>query len=178
MGDFDLSVGVEVFDHGIYTVVLASNASLVAGALPLVPEHKRPNLNEELFAWYGRMWPEWPIALCCFNNAQAADADPMLWWYEPLDGSRFLAPAVDCHTGGVPDLQALVGVDHWVIAGGKQERHGLNRVRYRDEGNIPPFARALLPDWVAGQRLRTSLQNGDFIVPVNNPTELLRGIVQ
>lgn len=174
------AAGVEVFDHGIYTVVLAANASFVFSALPLVPEEKRPPFNQRLFDWYGSMWPDWPVALCCFNNRQAAQADPMLWWYEPLDDSWLLAPSIDCHTGEVPDLDADVAVDHWVIAGLQERRFpNLVPVRYRDETAIPAFAAALLPSYVVGVKIETRLQNGDFLFPANKLAvrEARRGVL-
>src|SRR5205823_2395778 len=71
---------VEVFDSGIYTVVLARDARAIPGALSQVPAAKQPVLNPELFQAYARWYPDWTFALCCFSNRQAARATPMLWW--------------------------------------------------------------------------------------------------
>jgi hypothetical protein len=40
-----------------------------------------------------------------------------LLWYDPLEHDRLVLPAIDCHTGAVPDLSADVRTDHWVLFG-------------------------------------------------------------
>lgn len=156
---------VEVFESGIYTVVLASDARAIPGALDEVPARKRPPLNDELFAWYHATFPGWPVALCCFDNADKRKATPMLWWYRPLFPEWLFAPAVDAHTGAAPDLTAKVRVDHWVIAGSYAMEPGDGApVRYRDA--LPPHMEAWLPDQVVGSFHRGMLANADFVLPV------------
>ncbi|MGH3648095.1 MAG: hypothetical protein ACRDTM_13085, partial [Micromonosporaceae bacterium] len=72
---------VTVFEHDIYTVVLASDPTQIPGALSRVPERKRPALNPELFDFYAKVFPQHSIALCCFDNADAQQASPLLIWY-------------------------------------------------------------------------------------------------
>lgn len=74
---------VEVFDHDIYTVVLASDPTQIPAALHHVPPYKRPPLNPVLFEFYADAFPGYTIALCCFDNAQALRAKPLLMWYPP-----------------------------------------------------------------------------------------------
>jgi hypothetical protein len=108
---------VQVFEHDIYTVVLATNATLIPDALSLVPEHRRVPVNRPLFDFYAREYPDHAVALCCFDNRDAARSDPLLLWYEPLRPDRVELPAIDCHTGGIPEIGAPVEVDHHVILG-------------------------------------------------------------
>jgi hypothetical protein len=151
---------VEVFESGIYTVVLALDARAIPVALHRVPKKKRPPLNDRLFDWYADAFPAWPIALCCFNTAQAAKATPMLWWYEPLAPGRLFAPAIDCHTGDIPDLGARVDVDHWVIFGAS-ELEGGAEVDYSDP--IPDDVARYLPTRVVGAEVRRRMPNADFV---------------
>ncbi len=109
---------VEIFEAaGIYTVVLAQDARAIPDALDQVPKDKRPKLNPELFEAYAKWYPDWTIALCCFNNNEAQEALPMLWWYEPMNPEILFLPALDCHTGSVPSLHSSVQVDHTLAAG-------------------------------------------------------------
>src|SRR5262249_32594810 len=55
---------VRVFDHDIYTVVLADRAEDIPTALAHVPPHKRPATNKPIFEAYARPHPRWPFALC------------------------------------------------------------------------------------------------------------------
>ena len=160
---------VEIFDSGIYTVVLAQNPEDIPRVLHRVPAEKRPNLNEQLFAWYGARFPNWSFALCCFNNSDAVDADPMLWWYDPnLHREQFMLPSIDCHTGAVPDLDRAVEVDHWVILGDRERRSPyMQEVKYSEARAMSKLARALLPKWVIGRKFVGTLPNTDFIFPVD-----------
>ena len=156
---------VEVFESGIYTVALASDARAIVDALDRIPDRKRPPLNPVLFDWYHATFPGWPVALCCFDNTERALATPMLWWYEPAHREWLFAPAVDAHTGAVPDLSAPVPVDHWVVAGSSEmEEQAGSAVHYRDA--VEPELAAYLPDRVVGSYHRGRLPNADFVIPV------------
>ncbi|MFD0596658.1 hypothetical protein ACFQZ4_34100 [Catellatospora coxensis] len=106
-----------VFDHDVYTVVLADDPMAGYAALERVPPHRRPPVSPELFEFYALTFPRHTIALCCFDNRDALRAKPLLLWYEPIDPDRIVLPAVDCHTGGVPLLGSPVDRDHVVIFG-------------------------------------------------------------
>jgi hypothetical protein len=152
---------VQVFRAaGIYTVVLAQDARDIPAALSQVPRAKRPRLNPALFDAYARWYPDWTVALCCFSNRQARLAHPLLWWYRPMHPDRLFLPAVDCHTGDVPDLEASVAVDH-VVAVGSYRMTGGRPVRYRD--TVPPAVAPYLRPSLIGRRYREDLPNGDFV---------------
>lgn len=156
---------VEVFEAGIYTVVLAADATDIPAAIDRVPERKRPALNPALFDWYRATFPGWPVALCCFATADAARADPMLWWYRPAYPEWLFAPAIDAHDGNPPNLDARVRVDHWVIAGSDRMHPAAGvPVSYRDQ--IPDDVQALLPTRVVGRQVNAVLPNADFVFPV------------
>jgi hypothetical protein len=161
------SASVEVFDTGIYTVVLASDARAIPTALGQVPYEKRPPLSPALFDAYAAWYPGWTIALCCFNNRESARATPLLWWYEPLYRDRLFAPALDCHTGDVPDLDALVTVNHTVAWGSdrmRQEGPTQETVRYQDV--VPTAVKPYLTRQVIGRVYAGKMPNGDFVFPV------------
>lgn len=152
---------VEVFDHDVYTVLLADDPTLLPGALAKVPKRKRPRLDPELMAFYARAYPGHSVAVCCFDNADAREAKPLLLWYEPHDPDVLTAPALDCHTGGPPDPDGLVGVDHWVLFGTDEASPEQGApVTYRR--GMRHELRRFLPDRVVGARYTGSLPNGDF----------------
>ncbi|MFF2845208.1 hypothetical protein ACFVT5_02590 [Streptomyces sp. NPDC058001] len=154
---------VEVFEHDIYTVLLATDPNAVPAALARVPEHRRPRLDPALFAFYAERYPGHAIAVCCFDNAEATRAKPLLMWYPPTDPDRLTLPALDCHTGGVPDLNSLVSVDHWVIVGTDEASEGWGKpVHYAPD--MRHALRAFLPDTVMGVHVNGSLPNGDFVI--------------
>lgn len=161
-----LAPTVEVFDSGIYTVVLASDASAIPGALDRVAPQRRPDVKPKLFSWYARHFRDWPVALCCFDNREARHATPMLWWYEPRFPDLLFAPAVDAHTGGPPDLERPVDVDHHVALGSTDGDSGVG-VTYSDP--LSDEVRSLLPTHVVGASyVNVRMDNGDFVAPVES----------
>ncbi|WP_412516323.1 hypothetical protein K8Z49_36465 [Actinomadura madurae] len=166
---------VQVFDHDVYTVVLATDPTLIPDALEQVPPHKRIPANRPLFDFYAAMYPGYAVALCCFDNREALAANPLLMWYSPHDPDRFALPAIDCHTGAVPDLGAQVLTDHWVVFGTDEARPGWGaEVRYAphyDQDNLPQAplnsgpAAPFLPGRVMGVQFDGWHPNGDFVIP-------------
>ncbi|WP_367127217.1 hypothetical protein [Saccharothrix sp. HUAS TT1] len=153
--------GVEVFEHDIYTVVLASDPTRIPQALEQVPPHKRPRVGAELFRFYADVFPGHAIVLCCFDNAEARWARPLMLWYRPTEPDRLVLPALDCHTGDVPDLDALVPVDHWLLFGTDEVGVGWgHEVDYG--GKVRHKLREFLPDRVIGVRVGGSGSGGEW----------------
>jgi hypothetical protein len=172
---------VQIFDHDIYTVVLATDPTLIPDALEQVPPQKRIAANRPLFDFYAAMYPGYAVALCCFDNREARQANPLLMWYTPRDENRFALPAVDCHTGGVPDLRTDVLTDHWVVFGTDEaapewgvpvqytngpsgEISTLLPKRFRPQSAFEEF----LPKRVIGMQFTGWQPNGDFVIPYKN----------
>lgn len=157
---------VQVFDHDIYTIVLAEDPTQIPAALQQVPPNKRPLLDRGLFDFYAAMYPYHSIVLCCFDNAEAHRANPLLIWYPPPFDDWIIMPAVDGHTGGVPDLAAQVDTDHWLVFGADNAPEGIGRPVYYHE--MDPVLRAFLPDRVVGREYRSQTVNGDFALSIQN----------
>jgi len=168
---------VQIFEHDIYTVILAEDPVAIPSSLQKIEKRKRIAENSELFAFYSKYSPKYPVALCCFDNADAARASPILLWYKPLHPNEFAAPAIDSHTGSAPDLSAHVLVDHWVIFG-CDDALGTG-VWYQD--NPPDEVRPFLPRRVVGRQFSGKFPNGDFIgtkAGSESPTFLRRSPVK
>lgn len=157
---------VRVFEHDIYTVVLASRAQDIPAVLSRVPAAKRPVLNKEIFEAYARWYPGWTFALCCFNTKDEASAKPLLWWYEPQHPEFLFFPALDGHDGKVPNLSAQVTVDHAIMVGSHEATDGED-VRFTDSG-MSEELRKLLPTLVVGRQYNERLRNGDFLFRVSD----------
>jgi hypothetical protein len=156
---------VQVFDHDVYTVILAADPTAIPAALGQVPPHRRPNVDPGLLRFYADHFPDHTIALCCFDNADAQRAKPLLLWYPPLDPDQLTVPALDCHTGAAPDLDTAVPVDHWVLLSTDQAPTGWGEpVAY--PRNMRHSLRAFLPDAVVGRYYGRgqTLPNGDFTI--------------
>jgi hypothetical protein len=187
---------VVVFTRGIYDVVLARSAGFVAEALHRVHPDKRPPLNEAIFRLYQTWFPDWPVALCCFNNTELVRSLPLLWWYRPRNPGILFAPALDGHDGAPPRLDGPVAVDHTVVFGSDRLVFG-NPVHYSDKIDAETVARLFapnqgseraaarqrareaqeklqralplwhyLPERVDGRRYHEMLPNGDFTCQV------------
>ncbi|WP_432097154.1 hypothetical protein [Streptomyces sp. bgisy100] len=154
---------VEIFEHDIYTVLLAADPTRIPAALEDVPEHKRPRLDPDLLRFYADHFPGHTIAVCCFDSAAARRAKPLLMWYSPLDPDRLTLPALDCHTGRAPDLDAEVPVDHWVLLSTDEApRLWGEPVDYAPD--MRHRLRSYLPDAVVGAHYGGRLPNGDFSI--------------
>jgi hypothetical protein len=164
-----VDVAAHVFDHDIYTVVLASDPAGIPEALWRVPPRRRPNLSPELFDFYATSFPGHTVALCCFDNRDALRAKPLMVWYEPLDFDVVTMPGVDCHTGGAPDLDAIVARDHVLIFGTDEAEQGWG-ASVAHPPDLRHRLRAFLPDRVCGVRVAGAspeqplARNGDFAI--------------
>ena len=158
---------VFVFESGIYTVVLADSPRDIPKALERVPANKRPPRNDVIFEAYSEWFVDWPIAVCCFNNREFAEGNPLLWRYRPRNNEYLFMPGLDAHSGQAPNLRHQVEVDHWLVASStKMMPNNGAQVRYSSStaGNLL----AVLPTRVVGCEVHGNHPNGDFIVPVKD----------
>jgi hypothetical protein len=171
MTTFGVQSKAIVFDHGIYTIILAKSPDEVSEALSRVPLNKRPPVSPELLEFYKLKYPGWPLAVCCFNNADVESAEPLMWWYKPLEvyddqgQPSFILPGVDSHDGSPPNMNALVERDHWLILS-TPELNSVNggyMVNYSEP--IPQSLMSYLPKYVVGFNLAGKGKNGDFYFP-------------
>lgn len=145
-----------VFDVGSYTVVLAQ-AHEVSAALERVSANKRPTLNSEVLASFGENYPEWPLAVCCWDGE--IEPEPLLFWYEPRNPEMLFAPSLDAHDGRAPSEEPVL-VDTIVSFGSTISPTGRLPIRYRNP--IPDQASQLLPERAVGELVHSRLPNGDF----------------
>jgi hypothetical protein len=158
---FDADNLAEVFDVGSYTVILADNVFQIPEALTRVSAEKRPSVSTDFLIGYGELYPNQPIAVCCWNGS--IEAEPLMWWYEPLNDKQLFIPTMDAHDGKAPKVGARVYTDHLLSVGSTEGNMG-SKVHYSQARNMPAEVKELLPLWVHGKKLEQSLPNGDCFV--------------
>jgi hypothetical protein len=164
---------VHIFEHDIYTVLLAEDPTQIPAALDRVPPHKRPPLDPALFQFYAQAFPNHSIVLCCFDNAESSRAKPLMLWYPPTYPDWVVLPALDGHTGGVPDVHGTVMTDHWLVFGSDDAPEGWGTPTNFDV-NYEPGLSEFLPTAVQGLNYTGQAPNGDFAIPYS---DLLSGQV-
>lgn len=158
---FDNDSRAEVFDSGSYTIVLATNVWQIPEALSRVPAEKRPNVTSDFLIGYSDLYPEQPIAVCCWNGA--IEAEPLMWWYEPGNKETFFIPTMDAHSGKAPKVAEYVETDHIISVGSTTGNMG-NKVTYSQVKEMSDEVKNLLPLSVHGKRLPGRMENGDCLV--------------
>lgn len=160
-----MTKSAQVFNLGSYTVVLAEDVNQIPEALTRVPEKKRPKITDEFLAGYGNMYPNQPIAVCCWEGT--IEAEPLLWWYRPTNKDTLFIPTMDAHDGGPPDLNAMVKTDHMISVGSNDNSRVGHHFQVRYTDRLPREVMQLLPSYVAGTKLKATVKNGDMFVDAN-----------
>ncbi|MFJ6676934.1 hypothetical protein ACIQMJ_38045 [Actinosynnema sp. NPDC091369] len=85
-------------------------------------------------------------------------------WYRPSDPDRLVLPALDSHTGEVPELDAAVRADHWLLFGTDEVDPGWGHPV--DHGSTMRHKlREFLAERVVGVRFdQERMVNGDFVL--------------
>jgi hypothetical protein len=156
----------EVFESGSYTVALCEKPSAIGHALKEVPESRRPNIPYPFLLELTRLYPDWPIALCCFNNSEF-DAEPLFWWYKPRFPEVLFAPAIDAHNGKPPQLDIMVNRDHSLAFASYTSDRPVDPFVMSAIERVPFEHRWLFDPRVCGRILKSQTGNGDFAVPLN-----------
>lgn len=151
----------KVFDVGSYTVVLANHVDSIPAALVRVPANKRPTVSVKFLNGIGDLYPDQPVAVCCWNGE--IEAEPLMWWYEPKDTSKLFIPTMDAHDGQAPIVGARVKTDHIICVGSMDADRG-EEVHYSQLDKMPSDVRKLLPKRVHGHKLPKVMDNADCFV--------------
>lgn len=148
---------VKVFQAGSYTVALVQRASEVAQAVAALPEHLRPVLNRKILNAYSKWYADWPIAVCAWDGR--IKAEPLFWWYEPINAKVLFLPALDSHNGKAPNPSGNVERDHTLVIGSTIHPFGVtNFSKERLGGFIPPQ--------IWGRTIEGRDWNGDYTVEI------------
>lgn len=153
--------GVQAFDVGSYSVILAENPRDIARHLDLVPEAKRPAPNPALCEAYADLYPGHPVALCCWSGS--VEVEPLMWWWKSKLQGRLFLTGMDAHNGAPPDLKATVERDHYLIWGSRDPDGRDDAWHYALD--VPRHVRPFVPGRLRGKRISGLSRNGDWEVP-------------
>lgn len=156
----------DIFESGSYTVALCEKPASLGLALREIPERRRPNIPYPFLLELTRLYPDWPIALCCFNNEQF-EAEPLFWWYKPRFPDVLFAPAIDAHNGKPPNLDIMVDRDHTVAFASHASDRPVDPFVQSAIERVPFEHRWLFDPRVCGRIIQGKTGNGDFAVPLH-----------
>lgn len=119
----------EVFDNGIYTVVISKSADAIKNALEAsVPAEKRPEISSDLLNFFADHYKDWNLVVCCFSGDKEMEAQPIMFEYKPFYPDYLYFPGMDAHNGDKPDLSKQVPMDHTIIFSIKNETDGTYKI--------------------------------------------------
>lgn len=160
-GGKEYNLNFEIVKSGSYTIILAKNAQSIRQAIDILPINERPEIHPDLIQSFQSLYKDWTLAVCCWSGS--IDPEPITIWYYPKDENRLFIPTMDSHTGGPPDLNSSVRLNHSFIIGGsvltdKPVDISLNR----DCENL--FSKYVL----GVVNITAKLPNGDFYVDIRD----------
>lgn len=156
-------LGFDKFDLGMYTIGLASSFEGAEEFIASLPEEKRPEISEDLRAFFREHNRGWSFAVCCFDSEKTIDAQPVAFEYVPFNSDLLYFPTLDAHDGGAPDLKRKVHADHAFI----YEHEG---VFEREKYAMGSIELEEVPDFINNRRYRLLVRNG----PIQNGDTYIR----
>jgi hypothetical protein len=173
------------FQSGMYEVFIAAGGTgpalvgmlqgkkhPVQEALKVLQPSKRPEISKELLEWYDKFYPGWDLVVCVFGADKVMESQPIAFTYRPLPEWKdaLFYPAVDSHSGGIPDLNEDVDVDHFLFAPSSRG------ATIPSQSSMPKY---LLARTFNGVKQNDHRSNGDWIRPVDESladTRLIGGM--
>lgn len=161
------SRGFQVFESGSYTIALADNPSSIRAALDQVPANKRIDISDAFLDGLGKLYKDWPLAVCCFDGNLEAP-EPLLWWFKPRFSRVLFAPAIDAHDGNPPDPAVQVKRDHTLAFASYRSNRPHDDWGLIDEiQKVPAEHQWMFLPSVVGTKVLQPTGNGDFSLPVS-----------
>lgn len=164
------SNGYQVFESGNYTVALSDTPAGLQKALKHVPEGKRPEIPTRFLIALGKLYADWPIAICCFDG-DLEDPEPLLWWFRPRFPKVLFAPAIDAHDGNPPSIEQQVERDHILAFSSFRMAGDYDRALMGDIQMVPADKQWLFGPRIKGRTIKGKTGNGDFTLPVSALTD-------
>lgn len=136
------SKSITIEQVGAYTVVRCESidANAIQKALETLPENIQPKIGLPLLKWYEEFYGKGhQLILCCFNNKELKQAQPVYVEYVPINFSIGFFPGADSHDGNPPRMGKPVDRDHVLFFG---TRANLSRamarpVIFTENVNVP-----------------------------------------
>lgn len=159
------SRGINVFESGSYTCIVADQASDISSVLSSLPENKRPEIKQELLDFFSENYPsdKWKFLCCCWEGNLSPE--PIMIYYVPSEPSLVYLPMLDSHDGTKPK-ESIVKTDHTIMFGfhsfdeEKQKNNNINLSHF----NLPKVVKTLLPTKSIGKNMPRVKNNGDLFI--------------
>jgi hypothetical protein len=156
----------EVFESGSYTIALAETPAALGHAVREIPENRRPKVPVRFLIALGKMYPNWPFALCCFEDSMEKP-EPLFWWYKPRFPEVLFAPAIDAHDGNPPDMGARVQRDHTLAFASSLSNRPIDpNLQHDISKQVPKEHQWMFDARVCGRQIQEPTENGDFVYPL------------
>lgn len=110
-----LSRSFEQFEVGFYKIVTTNDIDMLREHLSGLHESQRPDISDELLNFFKTQYKGWSFVVCIFSGDKEMDAQPIMFEYKPFSYDTIYYPTMDSHTGGAPDLNEDVDMDHTII---------------------------------------------------------------
>lgn len=152
----------------VYDIVIAENPATIPKVIDQINPEKRPAVNESVF----QVMQEWyacPVAVCCFNSMDQAEAKPIGFAFQPSNPESISVYTLDGHDGKSPQAERVASMDHTIFVGSHLTPPQYTAdITYDD--SIPNHLAPYLLHNLMGLDLVGPLINGDIIFD----TELVR----
>ena len=109
------SVQADVFENGMYTIVVSKSADAILDAVKTLPENKIPEIKKELLDFFEIYYKGFSFVVCCFDGNKEMKSQPIMFEYEPTHPNYLFFPGMDSHDGGAPKVGEYVKTDHVLI---------------------------------------------------------------
>ena len=116
--------GFESFSVGMYDIMITDDIDNIYGfnegpgqgnSNDLLKIENRPEISEELLEFFRTQYKGWSFVVCVFDGRKTMESQPIAFEYEPFDNNWLYFPTMDCHTGGAPDLNEKITMEHSLI---------------------------------------------------------------
>lgn len=152
------SLSFDEFELGFYKVITSNDIDRLKYRLLEFDESQRPEISEELLNFFKSNYEGWSFVVCIFSGNKEMEAQPIMFEYEPFEYNWIYFPTMDSHTGGAPDLNEDVRMDHALIL----DQRGLDESKVSAVKFSQELPEILKRRKYVTHQLKLALPNGDI----------------
>lgn len=158
---------LEEFEVGFYKVITTNDIDALKEKLSSLNEAQRPEISDELLDFFKSNYRGWNFVVCIFAENNEMESQPIMFEYKPFHYDWVYFPMMDSHTGGAPNLNEEVPVDHTLIiehVGLKEER--TSKVKFSQD--VPE---TLKRRKFVSTKWKGRMKNGDMYINIKSLNE-------
>jgi len=153
----------EEFEVGFYKVITTNDIEALRERLSTLDARQRPEISDELLNFFKTNYEGWSFVVCIFSGDKEMEAQPIMFEYKPFHYEWIYYPMMDSHTGGAPNLNEDVSVDHTLII----EHIGLKEgetTKVKFSQDVPEKLRRRK---FVSTKWKGRMKNGDMYININ-----------